>query len=138
MDKGRIEQIGTPEEIYNNPASVFVHEFIGESIALPVVVADGVLHLGGSPTALRAQNVRSGRARLFVRPTEMSIGPAGSGSLFGQVKRIHGLGGSRRIEIALRTQADVFEIAAPPDQHLLPGQEIGLTPRRFHVFPEAA
>ena len=38
MDKGRIEQIGTPGDVYDNPATAFVHGFIGESIVLPVEV----------------------------------------------------------------------------------------------------
>jgi sulfate transport system ATP-binding protein len=42
MDKGRIEQIGTPGEVYDNPATAFVHGFIGESIVLLVEVCDGV------------------------------------------------------------------------------------------------
>src|SRR5262249_57774292 len=41
MDKGRIEQVGTPTEVYDRPASAFVHGFIGESIELPCQVADG-------------------------------------------------------------------------------------------------
>ena len=41
MDKGRIEQIGTPGEVYDDPATAFVHGFIGESIVLPVEVSDG-------------------------------------------------------------------------------------------------
>ena len=40
MDKGRIEQIGTPGEVYDHPATAFVHGFIGESIVLPVDVRD--------------------------------------------------------------------------------------------------
>src|SRR6201995_1048113 len=47
MDKGRIEQIGTPGEVYDHPATAFVHGFIGESIVLPVHVADGGVRLGG-------------------------------------------------------------------------------------------
>lgn len=35
MDKGKIEQIGTPGDVYDNPATAFVHGFIGESIVLP-------------------------------------------------------------------------------------------------------
>ena len=41
MDKGRIEQIGTPGDVYDNPATAFVHGFIGESIVLPVEVTGG-------------------------------------------------------------------------------------------------
>jgi sulfate transport system ATP-binding protein len=36
MDKGRIEQAGTPQQVYDHPQTPFVHEFIGESIMLPV------------------------------------------------------------------------------------------------------
>ena len=38
MDKGRIEQTGTPQQVYDHPRTSFVHEFIGESIVVPVVV----------------------------------------------------------------------------------------------------
>src|SRR3977135_2868751 len=55
MDKGRIEQIGTPGEVYDNPATAFVHGFIGESIVLPVDVRDGRVRLGGSALAIGAQ-----------------------------------------------------------------------------------
>ena len=41
MDKGKIEQIGTPGDVYDNPATAFVHGFIGESIVLPVEVSGG-------------------------------------------------------------------------------------------------
>src|SRR3989475_9794487 len=41
MEKGRIEQIGTPGEVYDHPATAFVHGFIGESIVLPVDISDG-------------------------------------------------------------------------------------------------
>src|SRR5262249_1761447 len=40
MDKGRIEQTGTPQQVYDHPHTPFVHEFIGESIVVPVVVDD--------------------------------------------------------------------------------------------------
>ena len=54
MDKGRIEQIGTPGEVYDHPATAFVHGFIGESIVLPVDVRDGGVRLGGKALEYRA------------------------------------------------------------------------------------
>ena len=39
MDKGRIEQIGTPGDVYDEPATAFVHGFIGKSVMLPVEVS---------------------------------------------------------------------------------------------------
>src|SRR5690242_19746673 len=67
MDKGRIEQIGTPEEVYDNPATAFVHGFIGESIVLPVEVTGGSVRLGGQPLKIAADGAASGASKLFVR-----------------------------------------------------------------------
>src|SRR5690242_11267978 len=67
MDKGRIEQIGTPGEVYDRPATAFVHGFIGESIVLPVVVDDGSVRLGGQPLKIAADGAASGASKLFVR-----------------------------------------------------------------------
>ena len=50
MDKGKIQQIGTPEDIYNEPVNAFVADFIGESnIVDAVMVRDYVVRFGGVP-----------------------------------------------------------------------------------------
>src|ERR1700742_4908827 len=81
MDKGRIEQVGTPADVYDNPASAFVHGFIGESIELPVEVADGGVQLGGERIGIAADGIRPGASKLFVRRHDMQLGPAGAGAL---------------------------------------------------------
>ena len=73
MDKGRIEQAGTPQQVYEHPAHAFVHEFIGESIALPVVVDAGDVRFDGAPLGLDPQGIRSGAALLFARPFDMTV-----------------------------------------------------------------
>jgi len=60
MDKGRIEQIGSPGDVYDNPATAFVHGFIGESIVLPVEVTGGSVRLGGPPLNIAAEGAASG------------------------------------------------------------------------------
>ena len=79
MDKGRIEQIGTPGEVYDHPATAFVHGFIGESIMLPVDVRDGAVRLDGKPLNIAADRALHGASKLFVRRHDMQIGPSGSG-----------------------------------------------------------
>src|SRR5580704_8603094 len=101
MDRGRIEQTGTPEDVYERPGTPFVHEFIGESIIVPVIVDGGAVHYEGEAVALDAQGVTSGAARLFVRPYEMAIVPVDEASFKGTVRRVHGIGPGRRLEIAL-------------------------------------
>ncbi len=48
MSNGRIEQVGSPEDVYDRPATPFVFDFIGEAARIPVEVAGGVARLGGN------------------------------------------------------------------------------------------
>jgi sulfate transport system ATP-binding protein len=136
MDKGRIEQIGTPGEVYDNPATAFVHSFIGESIVLPVQVRDGCVRLGGRALNIAANGAASGASKLFVRRHDMQVGPAGSGALEGAVRHVRTFGPIQRAEVALSEGegATVIEIDAPRDRELQAGDVIGLQPRRYRIF----
>jgi sulfate transport system ATP-binding protein len=134
MDKGHIEQVGTPIEVYDRPASAFVHGFIGESIELPVKVADGVIELGGEKLDLSAQGVRPGDSRLFVRRHDMQIGPADAGALRAEVMHVRSFGPVQRAEVALSLGKTVIEIEAPRDRELRTGEIVGLNPRRYRIF----
>ena len=136
MDKGSIEQIGTPGEVYDHPATAFVHGFIGESIVLPVDISDGCVRLGGKALNIAANGAASGASKLFVRRHDMQIGPAGSGALDGAVQRVRSFGPIQRAEIALSAGecATVIEIDAPRDRELQTGDIIGLQPRRYRIF----
>jgi sulfate transport system ATP-binding protein len=134
MDKGRIEQIGTPGEVYDNPATAFVHGFIGESIVLPVEVNNGCVKLGGKPLNIAPDGVGSGASKLFVRRHDMQVGPAGSGVFEGAVRRVRTFGPIQRAEVALSGAETVIEIDAPRDRELQTGDIVGLHPRRYRIF----
>jgi len=136
MDKGRIEQIGTPGEVYDNPATAFVHGFIGESIVLPVEVHDGCVRLDGRALNIAADGVPSGASKLFVRRHDMQVGPAGNGGLEGAVRRVRTFGPIQRAEVALSAGLGdtMIEIDAPRDREIQPGDIIGLQPRRYRIF----
>ncbi len=136
MDKGRIEQIGTPGDVYDNPATAFVHGFIGESIVLPVDVSGGSVRLGGRPLNIAAGGAASGAAKLFVRRHDMQIGPAGTGPLEGAVRHVRSFGPIQRAEVALSGSEGktVIEIDAPRDRELQAGEIISLQPRRYRIF----
>jgi sulfate transport system ATP-binding protein len=134
MDKGRIEQIGTPGEVYDNPATAFVHGFIGESIVLPVEVRDGCVKLAGKPLNIASDGVDSGASKLFVRRHDMQVGPAGSGIFEGAVRRVRTFGPIQRAEVALWGAETVIEIDAPRDRELQTGDMVGLHPRRYRIF----
>ena len=134
MDKGRIEQMGTPDDVYDNPASAFVHGFIGESIELAVEVTDGELRIGGAPLPLAAAGLASGPSKLFVRRHDMQVGPAGAGALQGAVTRVRSFGPVQRAEVQIAHANAPIEIDAPRDQSLQPGDLVGLNPRRYRIF----
>jgi sulfate transport system ATP-binding protein len=134
MDKGRIEQVGTPAEVYDNPASAFVHGFIGESIELQVQVADGAVEFGGRKLELSVEGGRSGASRLFVRRHDMQIGPADAGALRGEIMQVRSFGPVQRAEVVLSQGETVIEIDAPRDRELRTGEIVGLNPRRYRIF----
>jgi sulfate transport system ATP-binding protein len=137
MDKGQIEQAGTPQQVYDHPRTPFVHEFIGESINLPVVIENGVVRFHGQRIGLDAQGIADGTATLFARPFEMTILPiSAEESLKGVVRRIHGIGPARRIEIALgsdRTE-QIIEVDAHRSQQWRVGQQVGVRPEQYRLF----
>src|ERR1700730_15189000 len=104
MNHGRIEQIGTPQQVYDHPRTSFVHEFIGESIVVPVVVEAGDVRFDGRSTGLDSRGTPNGAALLFARPFEVTILPSsGENQLTGTVTRIHGIGAARRVDSLDRT-----------------------------------
>jgi len=140
MDKGRIEQIGTPGDVYDNPATAFVHGFIGESIVLPVQVADGKVRLGDKVLNLEPRDAASGPSNLFIRRHDVSIVPNGSGIFEGDVKHVRAFGPTQRADVVLHNGANetLIEIDAPRDRDLKPGDVVSLQPRRYRLFPAAS
>jgi sulfate/thiosulfate transport system ATP-binding protein len=133
MDRGRIEQVGSPGEVYDHPATAFVHGFIGESIMLPVQVEGGVVRLKDKVLDIAADGAGPGASRLFVRRHDMAIVPSESGTLRGQVTHVRSFGPIQRAEVVL-SEGDTIEIDAPRDRELRTGDPVGLNPRRYRIF----
>jgi iron(III) transport system ATP-binding protein len=79
MRAGRVEQAGTPEEIYGRPASRWVAEFLGEADALPGTVRDGFVEF--ELARLPADPSVAGDADVLIRPESvaLSLGPGSGG-----------------------------------------------------------
>ena len=108
MSEGRIEQIGTPAEIYNFPATPFVASFVGTLNLLPAQVLDagtGRLSLYGQEIR-SAQPLISGRANgavsVALRPESMELGEAGGANrLRGPLEDVSFLGSIVRMRVGL-------------------------------------
>lgn len=75
MNRGRIEQIDTPQQIFHQPANEFVYNFIGESCQIPLCVQGGaVTDKAGQPLDIRLQDgLPDGNWRLYVRPSRLKL-----------------------------------------------------------------
>lgn len=137
MGRGKIEQVGTPSDVYDAPASAFVHDFIGESVALPVQVEDGAVRIGERRLRLDAQGAPSGPARLFVRPHDIEIAPAGTDALQGEVLAIRRFGPTHRVDVQVPVAGGhaTVEAAISAGYTPLVGDLVGIIPERYRVFP---
>src|SRR3954465_8017527 len=73
LNDGRLEQIGTPDEVHDSPASPFVMSFVGETSRLPVSIADGQVLFEGRRLSIRAEGIADGLGDLFVRPWDLRL-----------------------------------------------------------------
>jgi spermidine/putrescine transport system ATP-binding protein len=83
MNRGRVEQIGVPEEVYDRPTTTFVAGFIGVSNLMPAKVArDGVVKLDGGPEVPASTGgLRAGEGcAAVVRPEKLRVALAGDGA----------------------------------------------------------
>jgi spermidine/putrescine transport system ATP-binding protein len=103
MNEGRIEQVGTPPEIYHRPKSAFVADFIGESNFIDVEVGpEGTAALDNGAEVPAPARRTSGRATLMVRPESIQVqrlaGANGAG-LRGRIAQLSFLGSHIRVAV---------------------------------------
>lgn len=97
MNKGKIEQIGTPAEVYDNPATPFVMSFIGPVNVLPVR-GDQVSELH----QIHQQNGSGDRSDLYIRPRDILIDTEPTGtSISARINRLINLGWEVQAELIL-------------------------------------
>jgi putative spermidine/putrescine transport system ATP-binding protein len=99
MNAGRIEQVGTPAEIYDRPRTRFVAEFIGE-IDLFEGRMDGGRFVVDDGRALPAPDGTSGPATLAIRPEKLKLVAPAEGLLSGDIVEASFLGGIVRYHVA--------------------------------------
>jgi sulfate transport system ATP-binding protein len=120
-NQGRIEQVGTPEQVYHEPASRFVYEFLGDV---------NIFHE-------RSEDPR--RRSLYVRPHSVEIGRVSNGdaSRRARVQRVHVAGPTVKVELTTdlgeRVQADISQ---EQQRHLVlaRGDEVWVRPKESRLF----
>jgi sulfate transport system ATP-binding protein len=136
MTEGRVEQIGAPLTVYTNPATEFVHEFLGDTNRLVCRVEAGRVLLADN-TCLGRVEAPPGEAVVYVRPHDIALRPAADGP--GIILQMHPVGPLLRLIVAIGpTNIDVAVAAAADGAAALPlsvGDHVAISARVGVVFP---
>jgi sulfate transport system ATP-binding protein len=145
MNKGRIEQIGSPREIYNEPATSFAYGFIGTVNEFRGRVEGGYVRVGEDLLPHGRSDLNDGSPVVaFARPHETEIVTDGSGEgVAAKVNRILTSGAVTRVELIANGEAregrkDYFEVEVTPDAlatlGLATGERVRIRSRRLSLF----
>ncbi|MFO1037035.1 MAG: sulfate ABC transporter ATP-binding protein [Geminicoccaceae bacterium] len=145
MSQGRIEQVGTPDEVYEHPATPFVYEFLGHVNRLACTVARGRARVWNQEFHLEpAQIEHIERGQAYIRPEDVEIllpTPGGDGSR-AKVVHINLLGPVARIELEVAGFSDPVEAEIPRararELGLRAGLDVQVRARNARVFTQAA
>ena len=141
MNKGRIEQEGTPNDVFHNPASEFVMNFLGNVNLFHGRVEEGKAVFGPLVVDSPAGGKASGaNAKLFVRPYDLDIRLEDSGGLLGaHIVRVQSAGSVVKLEL-LADGAQPLHVELTHTRfrelNINPGQRIFVVPRDAKVFIE--
>ena len=143
MNKATIEQVGTPEEVYDHPASPFVYDFLGNVNLFHGRVHEGRVQVGDLDLALREQGgISDGPAIGYVRPHEIDLHRLsdGTGAIEATVGRIQPVGAVARLEMIRTDNGEVIEGEVSQEQWrdlaLSTGERVFIRPKSLRVFPE--
>ena len=142
MNAGHIEQVGSPNEVWNHPASPFVYGFLGDVNRFQGRAHDGqVVFDGITLDAPEHQAVSDGEALAYVRPHELEVRRPGDGQAAGipvQLSRIVQTGSIARLELERAGTDEIIEAHIPLAQlqsmNLHQGETLSVRPRRARIF----
>jgi sulfate transport system ATP-binding protein len=132
---GAVEQIGTPEQVHEDPATPFVMGFIGDTTRLPVSSRDGALwHEQTRLSFARAERMTDA-TELFVRPWDLAFLPEPApDALVGTVSTIRRSAGGRRAAIKLASSGESIEVDVPPESGIATHDTVFLRVLRGKAF----
>jgi sulfate/thiosulfate transport system ATP-binding protein len=141
MNKGKVEQVGSPDAVYERPASPFVYGFLGTVNVFHGRAHDGRLDLG--PVSLESpehRDVRDAPAVVYARPHEIDIErfSPGLNGISVQLNRLLVVGPTARLELEREDTGEIVEAEIPAPRaralNLKVGETLAIFPRNMQVF----
>ena len=102
LSEGRLEQVGSPDDVYDHPATPFVCEFLGDVNKLPVKVVGSQAFFNDRPVLGGLSQNQPGHGSLYVRPQHLRIVDDMPLALPGVVEHVRRNGPLRRAEVAVQ------------------------------------
>jgi sulfate transport system ATP-binding protein len=133
---GALEQVGTPEELYHEPASAFVFDFLGDSIQLPCRVEGGIAVIGGAGVPIvGARPDWTGSATAYARPDAFAVIAGEAQGIAARVRNVLLAGPDARLDCALEA-GGAMEVRLAHDEaaKLSPRDRVTLVPRTVRVW----
>jgi sulfate/thiosulfate transport system ATP-binding protein len=141
MNKGKVEQVDTPENVYEHPASPFVYGFLGTVNVFHGRAHDGVVDLGQvSLDAPEHSEARDASAVVYARPHEIEIDRYSPGlpGIQVQLTRLLVVGPTARLELERADGSEIIEAQLPAERvrnlNLILGETLLIRPSKMHVF----
>jgi len=134
MSQGRIEQVGTADEVYDTPNSPFVYGFIGESSTLPVRVEAGQVWIADRALGLDVPDAPDGEATLYFRPHDIDLVEGCGGCIAGTVAASRRVAGTRHVELEIGGGLHRVEIELPITHPAASKSRVAFKPRRWKLF----
>jgi sulfate/thiosulfate transport system ATP-binding protein len=136
LNSGKVEQVGTADEVYDNPVSAFVMSFVGDTSSIPVEFDGSRLLHEGQPFKVTFEGVCHGHGRLYVRPSDIEIGAPEAGHLLGTVINIHRTAAGRRAQIELGRAGTLIEADVDLGRNIVAGDRVGVSVLKGRAFSE--
>jgi sulfate transport system ATP-binding protein len=138
MSQGRVEQVGSPSDIYDHPANPFVYQFLGNTNALPCRVHEGSLEIAGTRISAPTYHGNGAEGTAFIRPHEVELLPADAEEgVEAVVRHLIVLGPVVRVELdvagGLALEAEITR-QAHADLGLKIGDKVKFRPIRARLF----
>lgn len=142
MNHGRVEQVGTPENVFEHPASPFVLDFLGHVNKLSAEVGDGTARIGNWSLDLPTSHPGQARvAPVYIRPHEVDVKRTANGhaSLKARIEEVHPVGAVARLQLRADDINLPLQVELSRERFaelkLQQGETVFLSPRRLHTFP---
>lgn len=141
MNQGKIEQIGTPNEVYENPQSPFVYDFLGSVNLFKGRLNNGRLKHGDSVVTIPEWNGSNHQEAIaYARPHDINISRerAGEDAVNASVTHLHIVGPVVQIELVRKDTEEYLEAELTKEHYLSLGLKVGeevfIKPKQLKVF----